>query len=152
MKFLSSNIIGLPNETPEDAWKTIEINQNIGTDLPWYSMMQYYPGTKIYKEAKMSGLIDEDFDVNCIGSYFRNRYIKNENIAELENIHSFSILASKFKFILPIARYLTKRFKPNIFFKLIFEISYIFLSIKRANFHLVHIIRASRYYYARLSR
>jgi len=146
IKFLSSNIIGLPHEKAEDAWKTIEINQRIGTDLPWFSMMQYYPGTQIYQEAMEEGIIAKNFNVDDIGTYFKNKYLKQENIGELQNIHSFSILVSRYRFFEPIARFLAKSFKPNAFFRMIFRLSYFMVTLKRTNFKISRILFGLRYY------
>lgn len=146
IQFLTSNIIGLPNETPEQAWKTIEINQKIKTDLPWYSMMQYYPGTIIYKEACAAGLIASNYSVDKMGSYFENDYLSQKNIGELQNIHSFSILASWFEPLTPILKILSKKIMPNIVFKAIFKFSYLILTLRRANYSVIRVLKGFKYY------
>ncbi len=146
IRFLTSNIIGLPNETPEDAWKTIEINQKIGTDLPWYSMMQYYPGTLIYQNACKAGLIGHEYDVDKMGSYFENDYLQQDHMDELKNIHSFSIIVTWIKPLTPLAKILAKKIAPNIFFKIIFKLSYSILTLKRANFSFLRILKGLKYY------
>ncbi|MBU2515206.1 B12-binding domain-containing radical SAM protein [bacterium] len=45
--FLTFNMIGLPDESLEDIYQTIRINQKIRTPHPWCSILQPYPGTKI---------------------------------------------------------------------------------------------------------
>lgn len=144
--FLTSNIIGLPNETAAEAWKTIEINQRIGTNLPWYSMMQYFPGTEIFREAREAGLIDDSYSVDDITGYFENTYLRQENIGELQNIHSFSIIVSKWKALGPMARVMARRFSPNPFFRGMFKVSYWLLTIRRANLNPVKIISGFKYY------
>jgi radical SAM superfamily enzyme YgiQ (UPF0313 family) len=47
MKFLTFNMIGYPDETLEDIYATIKINQKIKTTYPWCSILQPYPGTEI---------------------------------------------------------------------------------------------------------
>ena len=148
LKFLTSNIIGLPGESSADAWETIALNQRLGTNLPWFSMMQYYPGTEIYEQAREAGLLSEDQGVEEITSYFDNSYLKQENLPELQNIHSFAILVSRFKFLEPLARYLTKRFPPNPLFKMIFKLSYGVLTVRRANLRPQRLLRGLRYYLA----
>jgi radical SAM superfamily enzyme YgiQ (UPF0313 family) len=146
IKFLSSNIIGLPNETVDDAWETVHINQRIKTNLPWFSMMQYYPGTQIYKEASETGLIGGDFNIDNIGSYFENDYLRQDNMNELQNVHAFSILVSRYKIFEPMARFLSSKFKPNRLFRMIFKISYLVLTLKRANFKVFRLLRGFKYY------
>ncbi|MBU1230904.1 MAG: B12-binding domain-containing radical SAM protein [Proteobacteria bacterium] len=146
IRFLTSNIIGLPGEAPGDAWKTIAINQKIRTNLPWYSMMQYFPGTKIFQDAVDAGIISNDFDPGSIKNYFENKYITQDNMNELHNIHSFSILVSRLPLLTPLAKYLARRFKHNMLFRLIFKASYIWLTIKRANFDMTRLLTGYRYY------
>lgn len=152
IKFLASNIIGLPNETIEDAWKTIEINQKIHTDLPWFSMMQYYPGTEIYMYAKEQGLLNDKYDLDKAGGYFKSNNLQQENIGQLQNIHSFSILASRYKGFAPLFKFLSVRFKPNPFFRLIFKLSYLRLTLKRAHISIWRILRWRKYYCAGISK
>jgi anaerobic magnesium-protoporphyrin IX monomethyl ester cyclase len=151
IKFLTSNIIGLPNETSKDAWQTIEMNQRIGTNLPWFSMMQYYPGTQIFKEAQEAGLIAGNFNGDELGSYFKNDYLQQNNIDELKNIHSFSIITSRYKFFEPLAKLLSKKCKPNFLFRYIFLFSYLILTIKRANFKMMRLLWGVKYYLNKLS-
>ncbi len=146
IKYLSSNIIGLPGETSQDAWETIHINQKIRTSLPWFSMMQYFPGTQIYREATEAGLLAGDFDIDKLGGYFQNDYLKQDNLAELQNIHSFSIITSRYKILEPIARLLASRFKPNPLFKAVFKASYLVLTLKRANFRIGRLLWGFKYY------
>ncbi len=146
IKLLTSNIIGLPGETVEDAWQTIALNQRIKTNLPWFSMMQYYPGTEVYEQAVAAGLLGENFCFDGVTSYFRNDYLQQDNMGELQSIHSFSILAVRFKFLEPLARRLSRSLPPNVLFRLIFKLSYFVMSVKRADFRLLHLIRAFPYF------
>ena len=150
IKYLSSNIIGLPGEQPEDAWKTIKINQKIGTHLPWYSMMQYYPGTQIHKDAVAADIIPEDFNPDFITNYFKNDYMRSDHIHELQNIHSFSILTSWLPWLTRPAQYLAHNFKSNILFKSIFKATYLLLSVRRANLSLKRIFTGLPRYWKRI--
>ena len=50
MPFLTYNMIGLPDETIDDVYQTVRINQEIETTYPWCSILQPYPGTAIAEE------------------------------------------------------------------------------------------------------
>jgi len=50
MPFLTYNMIGLPDETIDDIYQTVKINQEIETTYPWCSILQPYPGTAIAEE------------------------------------------------------------------------------------------------------
>jgi radical SAM superfamily enzyme YgiQ (UPF0313 family) len=146
LAFLTSNIIGLPDETPADAWSTIDLNQRLGTDLPWYSMMQYYPGTEIYDLAKSKGILSRDYSVDNVTSYFKNDYINQPHMDELQNIHSFSILASWAPWLTFPLKFLAHWLKSNFVFRVIFKMSYLFLTFKRAHFRVFRILRWWPYY------
>jgi len=150
IKFLTSNIIGLPGETVEDAWETVRINQRIGTDLPWFSLMQYYPGTQIHRQASEAGLIPPDFDPGSIKSYFRNTYLKQGNMDGLRNIHSFSILCCWLPFLTPLAMWLARTAPPNVLFRLLFAFCYGLLSVRRSNLGIGRICKGLTYYLGRL--
>lgn len=150
IKTLSSNIIGLPGETPEQAWETIHINQKIQVDLPWYSLMQYYPGTRIFEQARDKGLIAEDFDPGQIKSYFRNTYLRQPCMDELTNIHRFSILASWFPRLEKPLRFLAARTKPNVLYNTLFKITYAILTMRRARLSPLRILSRFNYYFRRL--
>jgi hypothetical protein len=115
-------------------------------------MMQYFPGTKIFEEARQLGLIAEDFRVDQISGYFKNTYLKQGNLQELQNIHSFSILVSKHRTLEFLAKFLTKRFRPNLVFQAIFQLSYGWLTIRRANFRLKRILHGWKYYLLQLEK
>jgi radical SAM superfamily enzyme YgiQ (UPF0313 family) len=152
IKFLASNIIGLPNEKTDDAWKTIEINQKIHTDLPWFSMMQYYPGTEIYAYAKEQGLLSDKYNLDEPGGYFKNNFLQQSNISELRNIHSFSILVSRYKWLSPCLRFFAGRFKPNPLFRLIFKLSYLYLTLKRTHLSIWRLLKWGKYYFIGVSK
>ena len=146
---LSSNIIGLPGETSEDAWETVRLNQKAGVNLPWYSLMQYYPGTRIYAQALEAGLIPPGFNPGAITSYFRNDYLQQHNMRELTNIHSFSIVATWFPKLTPLFERLAK-LPPNSLFRLLFKASYSVLSFRRAHMDIKRVISGFGYYWRRL--
>lgn len=47
MPFLTFNIVGFSEETLDDIYETVKINQEIKTTYPWCSILQPYPGTRI---------------------------------------------------------------------------------------------------------
>ncbi|MCL1985020.1 MAG: B12-binding domain-containing radical SAM protein, partial [Betaproteobacteria bacterium] len=144
--FLTSNIIGLPNETPRDAWATVRLNQKIRTPLPWYSMMQYFPGTQIFDQAVAAELITCDFTPDMITSYFSNEYIRQPHMKELRNIHSLSIITTRLPCLTPLVRWLARQVPPNAFFRFLFALSNGVLAARRARFPLLRMIKGFRYY------
>jgi radical SAM superfamily enzyme YgiQ (UPF0313 family) len=54
--FQTFNMVGLPEETPEDIYQTIRINQEIKVTYPWCSIVQPYPGTKLAEHMRKQGV------------------------------------------------------------------------------------------------
>jgi radical SAM superfamily enzyme YgiQ (UPF0313 family) len=56
MIFQTFNMVGLPEETPEDIYQTIRMNQEINVPYPWCSIVQPYPGTSLAEYMKEHGV------------------------------------------------------------------------------------------------
>jgi len=51
LKFVTQNMLGLPGETLENAFETLELNWKIKPDHWWCSVFQPYPSTNIVEYA-----------------------------------------------------------------------------------------------------
>jgi radical SAM superfamily enzyme YgiQ (UPF0313 family) len=83
MTFLTYNMIGLPEESLEDIFQTVRINQEIKTNYPWCSIIQPYPGTSI-ADHMIKGGSDPGmkfsysyFQASVIGDAERRQMISN---------------------------------------------------------------------------
>lgn len=54
------NMIGLPDETPQDHLETVRLNNLVCPDRPLTSIFFPYPGTDLYETCKARGLIPAD--------------------------------------------------------------------------------------------
>ena len=57
---VASFILGAPHETRQEIWETLKFAQKIEADIPQFNMLATFPGTDIWEELKMQGLIDEE--------------------------------------------------------------------------------------------
>jgi len=122
IKFRTYNMLGLPGETMEDAFNTVRINAEIGTDYPWCALFQPFPGTELAEYAKEKGLIDENADTTN-PSFFKDSVIKSEHKNELVNLQKLFFYGAKFPKTLPLIKILIK-LRPNIIFDFAFLASY----------------------------
>lgn len=53
-------ILGAPNETREEIQKTLEFAKRLPIDFPRFNILTAYPGTDIWDELKMNGVLNED--------------------------------------------------------------------------------------------
>jgi len=57
---VASFILGAPNETRQEILNTLKYAQKIEADIPQFNILATFPGTDIWEELKMKGLIDEE--------------------------------------------------------------------------------------------
>jgi anaerobic magnesium-protoporphyrin IX monomethyl ester cyclase len=57
---VASFILGAPHETRQEIWNTLKFAQKLQVDIPQFNILATFPGTDIWEELKMQGLIDEE--------------------------------------------------------------------------------------------
>jgi len=57
---VASFILGAPHETRQEILDTLKFAQKIEVDIPQFNILAAFPGTDIWEELKMQGLIDEE--------------------------------------------------------------------------------------------
>lgn len=95
IKLHTEYMFGLPGETPENMWETLELNENLHSDHTWAATFYPYPKTGLTQYCIDSGYIDDEVYQKIIsGQGSPNSY----SILK----HPFADEAYKFKIILPI--------------------------------------------------
>jgi anaerobic magnesium-protoporphyrin IX monomethyl ester cyclase len=56
---VASFILGAPNETRKEIQNTLNFAQKIQVDIPQFNILATFPGTDIWEELKMQGVLDE---------------------------------------------------------------------------------------------
>lgn len=115
IKFKTSNIVGLPGETIEQAIKTMEFNADIKTDLPWVAILVPYPKTDISEMMREENLIPPDWNIDNIPISFFAPKAKTKKEKEILNLQRLFFWGVKFPRLIPLIRKLIK-LPPNIFF------------------------------------
>jgi len=57
---VGSFILGAPNETRQDIQNTLKFAEKLEVDIPQFNILAAFPGTDIWDELKMKGLLNED--------------------------------------------------------------------------------------------
>lgn len=123
LKFLTTNMLGLPGETLEQGFETVKLNQQIGTDFVWCSVFQPYPLLDITKDMIEKKIIP-DADPSCFPTtYFTRSLLKQKDIEKLVNLHKFFYISVKFPFTTPIIKQLIK-LPSNKLFDWVFILSF----------------------------
>jgi len=121
--FRTYNMVGLPGETLEDAFKTVKLNIEIGTDYPWCSLFYPYPGTQLNSYADRNKLIDREDLLKGHVTFFKKSIIKSEHNNALSNLQKLFLYAVKFPGLFSYIKKLIQ-VKANIFFDLLFLAGY----------------------------
>ncbi len=122
IRFRTYNMLGLPGETLNDAFKTVGINIEIKTDFPWCAIFHPFPGTELARYAQEKGFFDSASDT-ANPSFFKDSVIKSEHKRELVNLQKLFLYAVKFPNVSGIIRRLI-RCRPNFVFDLVFLLGY----------------------------
>jgi len=123
LKFLTYNMIGLPEETLDQAMATLALNGRLAADFPRVSIFQPYPRTALGDQARNSGLVAPDYAADQVSeSYFRHSVLRRPDIRRFENLHKLFWPAIRWPRLRPAARALT-RLPRNPLFDLIFLVS-----------------------------
>lgn len=113
IRFKTYNILGLPGETLEDAWRTVTLNQDIGTDFPWCSVFTPYPRTDLGDSLRAAGRLDGDWSVDRVGEFYLGRSILDQpDLSRVVNLQKFFPLVVRHPGLRPIVERLI-RLPPN---------------------------------------
>jgi len=130
--FNTTNMIGMPNETLEDAVKGLKLNMRVNPDVAWYSIFQPYPKTELGEYCLKEGMVDRlDRDMGK-AQFHTTSPLNQKNIQELENLHKFAHVVVKFPAMLPLVKAFVK-FPPNIFFIYFQRLTYLIFYHTRYN-------------------
>jgi radical SAM superfamily enzyme YgiQ (UPF0313 family) len=108
IKLIITNLMGLPDETLDDAFKTVELNQRIGADYIRANVLVPYPKTEIVDYAIEHGLLPADYSIHNFNQIMRKALIQSPYQREFENLCALFNLTVKFPFLTPLTKRLIK--------------------------------------------
>lgn len=108
IKLIITNLMGLPDETIDDAFKTIELNQKIKVDYTRANILVPYPKTDIVDYAIERGLLPADYSIKNFDQVLRKSLIKSPYTREFENLCALFNITVKFPFLTPITKKLIR--------------------------------------------
>jgi len=118
---MTQNMVGMPNETVENALETIDLNMKAQPSYAWCSIFQPYIGTDLHDYCEELGLIDESWKHNHNEGYQDDTPINTGDIKhQFENLHKLFGLAVEFPFLIPYLKFLIKLPK-NMMFELLYR-------------------------------
>ncbi|MEQ8625208.1 MAG: radical SAM protein [Vicingaceae bacterium] len=130
INFRTYNILGLPDETLEDAFSTVDLNIKIKADYPWCSIFSPFPGTELSDYATAKGYLSPTFNVEELDkSFFLSSQLALPHIKQMQNLQKFFQTAVLWPWTFPLIKKLIK-FPPNFLFRAWFGVIYFYVYIK----------------------
>jgi radical SAM superfamily enzyme YgiQ (UPF0313 family) len=123
--FVTTNMVGLPDETIENSFETVKLNYDIKSTVAWCSVFTPYPNTPLSEYSIEKGYIERKQVETLPATYFKGSILRKRDINEQVNLHKFFYIASKYKFTWPTIRRLVK-FKSNRLFEYFFFSTFVF--------------------------
>lgn len=131
IRFKTYNMLGLPGETLDDAWRTVALNQEIGTNFPWCSVFTPYPRTDLGDSLRATGLLDRDWSVDRFGEFYLGRSVLDQpELRHVVNLQKFFPLVVRHPGLRPLVERLI-RLPPNPVFDAFASIVHFYFHIYR---------------------
>lgn len=117
-------MLGLPGETIDKAWDTVDLVSEIGADIPKSSIYQPFPGTVLARYCVEKGLLKrepEAADFSSLAMY-KGSPLHQPDIKALINLHKLFFYAVRIPRLKKIIRLLLKA-PPNPLYDLLYLVS-----------------------------
>jgi len=96
IKVLTTNMIGLPGETLDNAFETVELNMVLKSDYVRANTFLLFPGLPLVEYSRQNGYVDADFDIDKQIAESQEITLKTPYAREFRNIASLFWLMVKF--------------------------------------------------------
>ena len=141
IKFRTYNMVGLPGETEEEMWETIDINVRMKADYPRCAIFSPMPGTKLTDKAIAEGYLDPAFSFDDVPFTILSKSIlKNVDTVRIQNTMYLFQTAVRWPWLRKPLRWLT-RWKHNGIMRWWFYLVYAWLHRKSEDRHFFSYLR-----------
>lgn len=131
ISFFTYNMMGLPGERLEDAFKTLELNVEIGTQCAWVSVFQPFPGTQLADYCLEKGFLEKPISTDKPVDTHTTSLLNQPDIDKIVRLQKFAYVAIKFPGTLPLIKKLINYDFPNVYYY-VHRISYLLLYFRKA--------------------
>ncbi|MBC8414064.1 radical SAM protein [bacterium] len=120
LHILMGNMLGLPGETIDMAFETMELNIKCKPTYSWVSIFQPFPTTELSDYAIEKGYYSGNFEA-LDGSFFGRSALNMKDISEIERLHLLFSVGVAFPSLIPLIKKAIK-FPFNSLYRLIFTL------------------------------
>lgn len=104
---LTYNIMGIPGSNFENDMKFLDFNMPYKVTYPMATVMTPFPGTKVYDEAKVRGLLPDEY-ISYDNSMMRVSPLNIQDRAKVERLQKLLAIIVRFQFLRPLLPTLLK--------------------------------------------
>jgi radical SAM superfamily enzyme YgiQ (UPF0313 family) len=141
VRFRTYNIIGFPDETPEEMLSTLAINLDIRPEYPWCSIYTPYPETELADYAISQGYLGGGFSYDDVPrSFFNDTVLDKVDRTFVRNLHSIFQLAVLQPWLFPLLKR-TLYLPHSPFHRFIFKLVYSYVCLQSERRSLLSYIR-----------
>jgi anaerobic magnesium-protoporphyrin IX monomethyl ester cyclase len=97
IRVLTTNMIGLPGETLDNALETVELNMILRSDYVRANTFLLFPGLPLVEYARQNGYVDKDFDIDSSIAQSQDITLNTPYAKEFKNLASLFWLMVKFR-------------------------------------------------------
>jgi len=119
ISIMTQNMVGLPEESIDNAYETIDLNRRVKPAYAWVSIFQPYPRTEMHRYCIEKGYLDPTH-IQHASYQVESPINKGLTKREFENLHKFFALSVESGFIRKISRKLI-RWPNNILFNVMYR-------------------------------
>ena len=119
ISIMTQNMVGLPEETVDNAYETIDVNIRVKPSYAWVSIFQPYPRTEMHRYCIEKGYLDASH-VQHASYQVESPINKGLTKREFENLHKFFALVVEHPSLRRLSRRLI-RWPNNIVFNVIYR-------------------------------
>ncbi|PIN86270.1 hypothetical protein COV19_05670 [Candidatus Woesearchaeota archaeon CG10_big_fil_rev_8_21_14_0_10_44_13] len=122
IKFLTQNILGLPEETWQTALETLDFNIKCRPTYGYTTLFQPFPKTELGEYAEKIGIFDGDYTKLASLSFHDDLHTKIDDKLKkkLVNLQKLFAIIVRFPFLRPFVNILVKAPKNNFMYRLFY--------------------------------
>lgn len=109
------NMIGIPNETLEQALETLKLNMEFRPTWARCSIISPYPNTQIWNKGVKDGNIDPESVDKFSDNYIDETLFKAANKKEIINLQRFFAICARYPFLFPVVKLIIKLPRNKLF-------------------------------------
>jgi anaerobic magnesium-protoporphyrin IX monomethyl ester cyclase len=143
IKILTNNMLGIPDETLEQALETVRLNIRIRTDYPWCAIYQPYPRTPLADYAVSKGYLKQVDPDAFKPTFFEESLLQLRDIKAIVRLQKLFYLAVVWPWSLPLIRKVV-RWPLDRFYHLVFLLTFAYRYMRSNQLSMLEMIRFAR--------